>query len=322
MREAPPQGSSECDAISWGKVAWGPVAWGKVILLGEHAVVYGHKAIAGAIHRGVRCRCTPSPLARLRVPAWKVDVQAGDEHPVARAFEAMLSAAESGPVEIDTEACLPAAAGLGSSAALCVAIARALRPELADPKLQELANRGEACFHESPSGIDVALSCSGGIGVYRKSSGLTALQCPTLPLVVGLSGVARSTADMVAGVRERLHAAPDLHGGAQGGIQGSMQAIADQAEGGHEALLAGNLQRLGELMNQNHKSLQELGVSVGALDRMVHAARAAGALGAKLTGAGGGGAMIALAPGRQEAVHQELQTLGYQSFITTLGASA
>lgn len=290
----------------------GGFAWGKVILLGEHAVVYGHKAIAGAIERGVHCSASPSSSARLLVTAWDIDVQVGDEHPVANALRAILEASEAAPALLEAQSDLPAGAGLGSSAALCVAIARALRPDLQGPGLEALANRGEVFFHENPSGIDVALSSGGGMGVYRKATGLTPIDCPKLPLVVGLSGVPRSTAAMVAGVGQRLRDKPAL--------ETHLQAIANQVELGQEALLAGELEPLGALMDQNHASLRELGVSIDALDQMVEAAREAGALGAKLTGAGGGGAMIALAPGRQDEVSEKLQSLGYESFVTNLGA--
>lgn len=291
----------------------GPIAWGKVILLGEHAVVYGHQAIAGAIHRGVQCQVTAQAPARLCIPAWNVDVKPEDDHPVARAFQALLSTAESGPLQIEAKTDLPAAAGLGSSAALCIAIARVLCPQLQGSGLEALAHSGEACFHEDPSGVDVALSARGGIGLYRKATGLEPISCLALPLVVGLSGVARSTADMVTGVGQRLRDDPSL--------ESIMQAIAGQVSEGHKALLAGDLDTLGQLMNQNQLSLQALGVCNDTLAQMVHAAQAAGALGAKLTGAGGGGAMIALAPDRQEDVQQALAVLGYESFITTLGAN-
>lgn len=287
---------------------------GKIILLGEHAVVYGHKAVAGAIDRGVACEQEPSEGAsRLRIPDWRIDVQVGDEHPVARAFDALLSAAECSKVDVRARTDLPAAAGLGSSAALCVAIARSLRPDLTGDALRVLASVGEECFHERPSGIDVALSCAGGIGIFTRSAGLHALACPSLPLVVGLSGVQRSTAAMVAGVAGRV---------ADGGqAKAQIERIGTLAEAGQQALLSGKLELLGGLMSECHQALQDLGVSINALDTMVEVAGEAGALGAKLTGAGGGGAMIALAPGREPQVREALQSRGFDAFITTLGAT-
>jgi mevalonate kinase len=291
---------------------FGPPAFGKVILLGEHAVVYGHKAIAGAIHLGLRCKTTLAQRSRLSVPAWDLDIAAGDVHPVARAFETLLRATSSPPVHATVDANLPAAAGLGSSAALCVAITRALQPGIKGVRLLEVANLGECCFHEQPSGIDVALSAEGGIGEYTKKAGLTPLACAGLPLVVGLSGVARSTATMVAGVQERRASEP--------AVALALEEIAHIAEAGRADLLAAALDLLGQKMTQNHHLLRQIGVSIEVLDRMVEVALAAGALGAKLTGAGGGGAMIALAPGCQEEVAQTLRALGHEAFVTTLGA--
>lgn len=290
----------------------GQTAWGKVILLGEHAVVYGHKAIAGAIHLGVRCSARPASVSSLAANAWDLHVQASDDHPVARAYSALLSATKSAPQHMEVHALLPAAAGLGSSAALCVAIARNLKPGSSGPELHELANLGEAFFHQQPSGIDVALSADGGIGIYTKADGLAPLQCQPLPLVIGLSGVARSTAAMVGGVQDRR--ARDRS------TDASLSKIAELTEAGLKDLMAGDLQALGSKMSQNHRLLRDIGVSIAKLDQMVDASMEAGALGAKLTGAGGGGAMIALAPTRQEEVAAALHALGYESFVTTLGA--
>lgn len=293
-----------------------PRALGKVILVGEHAVVHGHRALAGAIDRGLRCTTSlrNDGTTRLRVPAWDLDVDATDEHPVARALTIMLEAAGRRDLHLEIESDLFAAAGLGSSAALCVAIARALRPELTGAELRELANLGECCFHERPSGIDVALSCSGGFGVYERGKGLTPLSCPPLSIVVGLSGVPRSTAAMVGGVAERMQTSAE--------VRSSIAEIGALSASAQAALVAGDFPQLGASMNQCHRHLQTIGVSLEVLDRMVESARGAGAIGAKLTGAGGGGSIIALAPHKEEAVMKALADLGHQSFSTTLGAMA
>ncbi len=309
---APEGVASNSDCVATAN--YGAPAWGKVILLGEHAVVYGHKAIAGAIHLGLRCKESPTEVARLTVPAWDIDVSAGDENAVALAFTALHQEAGREPVHIEMEASLPPAAGLGSSAALCVALARILQPKLRGHELHAFANMGESFFHKNPSGIDVALSEGGGMGAYTKRGGLVPISCAPLPLVVGLSGVARSTAKMVDGVAQRLQKDPSS--------SQDLSKIAELAEAGEKALVAGDLALLGTLMKSNHQLLQKIGVSISVLDQMVEAAMGAGALGAKLTGAGGGGAMIALAPGRQEQVAAALRALGHEAFITTLGAAA
>ena len=289
-----------------------PRGLGKAILLGEHSVVYGHEAIAGAIEMGVECRAEPAEGNRLVIPAWDIDLREDEDHKVAKAFAALLSASGCNEPQIfHCETDLPAAAGLGSSAALCVALARCLAPTLDTDGVQELASVGEMQFHDTPSGIDVALSATGGIGSYSKADGLKLVDCPPLPIVIGLSGVERSTAAMVAGVASRM---------SESSTKACISTLGNLAILGHAALCEGDMASLGELMNESHRCLGKLGVSTRELDAMVRASHLAGALGAKLTGAGGGGAMIALAPGNEEKVAARLSQLGYTSIITTLGA--
>ena len=293
------------------------MAMGKVILLGEHAVVYGHPALAGGIFRGITAthqiiEKNSNKTSRLRVSDWDLDLTSDTQHPVAIAFSAMLEAAKVGFADLQLRSDLPAGAGLGSSAAMCVAIARCIGDD-DDEQLLAIANAGEACFHDTPSGIDVALSMSGGIASYQKDSGLTTLTCPALPIVVGLSGIRRSTAKMVKLVRDALHETPAL--------LSAISEIATLTREGQSALLSGDLKQLGTCMNRCHRELSRLGVSVDTLDTMVDVAHSAGAIGAKLTGAGGGGAIIALAPGREQDVCSALHQAGFESFSTQLGSS-
>ena len=284
---------------------------GKIIVLGEHAVVYGHMALAGAMDTKVHCSATPSPETSLLVPAWGIDAKESDNDLLGQALRALRSAAQVDPALLQVETTLPAAAGLGSSAALSLAIAMALRPDASSKEHREIAAAGEACFHSAPSGIDVALCQHGGIATYVKNGGLTEMDVPPLSLVVGLSGLPRSTATQVAGVARRMKDPLTV---------AAIAKIGDIAIDGSEALRHGDLPALGTYMNQCHDALSDLGVSIDALDTMVAAAREAGALGAKLTGAGGGGAMIALAPGNEPHVQSALEALGYQAFTTRLGA--
>jgi mevalonate kinase len=294
--------------------------WGKVILLGEHAVVYGHPALAAALDRGVTARCRPADRLRLRVPAWNIDVAAGDDHPVATALAAI--AAEVGApiqgdgaaVAIDADAAIPPAAGLGSSAALAVALARALGAHatgqpLTDDRVAEVADAAERCFHRRPSGVDVALATRGGLGVFRRGAGLAPLVAPPLTIVIGLSGEPRSTAEMVERVATSC-------GG--DGADPRLVELGAAAAAGAEHVAAGALDRLGPLMTAAHRTLATFGISTPALDGLVDAALGAGALGAKLTGAGGGGAVIAIAPGREADVLAAWQRRGVTGFVATL----
>jgi mevalonate kinase len=292
--------------------------WGKVILLGEHAVVYGHPALAAALDRGVTARVRPADRLRLVIPAWGIDVSAGDDHPVAVALAAIATAVgaplDGDAVAIDADAAIPPAAGLGSSAALAVALARALGGHVAgrpldDDRVAEVADAAERCFHRRPSGVDVALATRGGLGVFRRGAGLAPLIAPPVTVAIGLSGEPRSTAAMVERVATSC-----------GGDAGDPRLVelGAAATAGADHVAAGDLHRLGPLLTAAHRTLATFGVSTPALDALVDAALAAGALGAKLTGAGGGGAVIALAPGREAEVIAAWQRRGHDGFVTTL----
>jgi len=288
-------------------------AFGKIILLGEHAVVHGHPALAGAIDRGVRLTATPGPL-RLRIAAWGIDVRAGDDHPVARALADVAAAIPGAPqASLDGDADVPAAAGLGSSAATSVAVARALAPDATVDEIIAYAGAGERCFHGNPSGVDVELAARGGLGLYRRGAGLTPVDAPPIRVVVGLSGEPRATATMVARVTAALEAEP-------GETKARLAMLGLAAAAGARAIVAGDAYALGSLIGDAHRTLADLGLSTPLLDAMCDDAVAAGALGAKLTGGGGGGAVIALAPGCEEAVIDAWRARGMVGFACLVGA--
>jgi mevalonate kinase len=266
--------------------------FGKVILLGEHAVVYGHPALAGALARGVEVTVAAAVADRVRVAAWGLD--ASGDHPAVtalRRIKAALGVARA--IEVVGEADLPPRAGLGSSAALSVAIARALAPGAGDADVERAAQEGEKVFHSNPSGVDVALATRGGIGLFVRGAGLEPIATPPFRLAVGLSGEPRDTGARVAHVAAQRERDP-------AGTNARLAALGELARAGRSAL--GDAARLGALFDEAHAHLAALGLSSPGLERLVARARGAGALGAKLTGAGGGGAAIALAPGREEAV--------------------
>jgi mevalonate kinase len=288
--------------------------YGKVILVGEHAVVDGHPALAGAIDRKVEIewRKTGGEV-RINIPEWNVRLGTADEHPISQALQAMVQAADIDDLglELEVTSTVPKAAGLGSSAALCVAAAKALLSasdqSRGAKRIVEVASAGESVFHGAPSGVDVAIANRGGVGLFTKKEGLKTIPCEPFAMVVGLTGEERSTAELV----EKVQGAADKgqHFDKLGKL--TQSAVA--------ALQKNDLAGLGTAMAEAQDTLVALGASTELLDKMVRSAQYAGALGAKLTGAGGGGAAIALAPGREADVERAWAKLGVESFVCTVG---
>jgi mevalonate kinase len=210
---------------------------------------------------------------------------------------------------------LPGNAGLGGSAALSVAIVRAIDAAFGRSRgpnaVAEAAQAAERVFHGNPSGVDTAMAATSGVALFRKGEALVPVALRRkLPFVVGDSAEAGDTHRTVAWVRRQYDRDPRK----LDEIFDGMQAI---VQNGKSALESGELWRLGQLMTLNQELLNTLVLSTTRLEEMCKAAHAAGALGAKLTGGGGGGCMIALCESTQHAlpVQAALSALGYKSFV-------
>lgn len=270
------------------------VGHGKVILLGEHSVVYGYPAIAAAIPRGATAVARASDHDHLAIHPSGISVTAQEDSLLAKAFSALLAVYPSGRPQLQVEVTsdLPHGAGLGSSAALGVAVVGAIDEilEIQRSPLQrgETSLAWERVFHGTPSGIDSMVSAGGGINFYRKGESLHPVRTSRpLPLVIAHGGEPGSTKTTVAQVA-RLHASePDRIVGVFKGIE----ALVGNAQ---LAIEAGDLVGLGKLLDLNQNLLSSLLVSTSRLEELCAVAREAGALGAKLTGGGGGGCIIAL----------------------------
>ncbi len=296
-------------------------ACGKVILLGEHAVVYGIPAIAVGIDRGASAvaRASLEGRSRLDVRAWNVSVHAGDpERDLARAFAAVLEAsgaAGQGPIVVDASADLPPGAGLGCSAALGVAVARAVDPDAGAPQVLERAMAWERVFHGNPSGVDAAVAAMGGPVLFTKNVGVEALGTRgTISLAIGHSGSASSTRSMVESVARQLERRPEV-------VNRTFEAIRALVANARLALEAHDLTSLGKLMDMNQMLLSGLMLSTPEIEQLCRVAREAGGLGAKLTGAGGGGCVVALASGQAHAerIVDGWKAANFEGFVTRVG---
>lgn len=291
-------------------------ASGKVLLFGEHAVVHGEPAIAAGLDRGVVATRHDADELRLVVPAWDLDVRAGDGSRVGRAIEALAGAlpAEARRGRFEVSPSIPPGAGLGSSAALAVAVARAalsVANDLADEELVAAAAlASERVFHGNPSGLDHTVAMRGGLIRFRRGTPpivdpLSAAE--TLSLVVAPVEPGADTGAMVRGVARRVDHHPGLE------LLAAIGRVVDRAAA---CIRDGDIEAVGELMDINHGLLAALGVSTPGLDAACHRARNAGALGAKLTGAGGGGAIVALAAA--EGADEIAAALGPGAFVATV----
>jgi mevalonate kinase len=303
--------------------------YGKVILFGEHFVVHGVPGIVSAIDSATD--------AEVKKAVKGINIR--DERKTAKGYgeEKRLQQLESidrmlTAMGIDTKTVLdiwiggtlPGFSGLGASAASSVAIARAIAQEfgmqISDEEINQVAYEAEKVYAGNPSGIDNTAATYGGLMWFKKdvSGGADKVERlrirKPIEIVIGSTGKVANTKAMVEGVAERKKKNPEKY-----------NMIFKQAENlavaGRAALENYDLKKVGELMNENHRLLQEIGVSSKELDRLVDLARKQGAYGAKLTGGGGGGCMIALTPGKdlQGKVATAIKNLGFEVLSTKIG---
>ena len=299
---------------------------GKIILLGEHAVVYGRPAIAAPVWQTVATATVTSLAAGSGCVIVASDLgetvrlqDGAADQPlalVARLALAELGIDQEPDWQIDLRSTIPIASGLGSGAALSTALVRALFAQVgrvAEPQtVSRIVYESERIYHGTPSGIDNTVIAYGTPIWFVRGQPAEAFVPPVpFTLAIADSGIRSPTKETVGDVRRGWEAQPARY-------EALFDAIAAVVHAGRKAIAAGDLALLGELMDEDHALLAQLGVSSEPLERLVAAAQGAGALGAKLSGGGRGGNVIALVTDDcQAAVEHALLAAGAVRVIGT-----
>lgn len=313
-----------------GVVASAPA---KIILLGEHFVVYGEPAIVLAIDRRAyatvdyrKDKCLSFRSLNLSLAGYFENgifrIEKGDEREARLKFEPVKFAVEkilqtyrkNVGLDIEINSTIPVAAGLGSSAAVVTAttagVGALLNLKMSKEDVFRITYEAEKVVHGTPSGVDPAISTFGGTLLFQIDTGFKPLEVKTdMPLVIGDTGVERSTRVQIEKVRSVMDNYPRV-------VDPLKKTAREVVLRAIDALREEDLETLGELMNINQALLYALGVSDESLEWLINASKRAGALGAKLTGTGGGGCMIALANNEKlQQVSEAIMRAGGRPFM-------
>ena len=287
---------------------------GKAILFGEHAVVYGKPAIAMAINKRSCVEVLEGSTNNINVDIRDleikgcIDFNSGailSDSPkkgiLKYILESIRKIHDGSGIEINIDVNIPIGGGLGSSAAVTVATIAAVsaynKIDLKEEEIAKYAHEVELAVQKSASPLDTTISTYGGL-IYLEANAEDIVQLDIdydIPVVIGYTDTRGDTGKLVEAVRIRRDIYPEIINP----VIDSIELITEEAK---QAILKNDKKRIGELMNINHGLLDALGVNTKELSSMVYTARNAGACGSKITGAGGGGSIIAYCPDGTDGV--------------------
>jgi len=298
---------------------------GKIILFGEHAVVYGLPALAvpvTQVHADVEVMDSDSAGIWIQAPDINLHAELNtlpSDHPIAAVIHNLFFLSRISPFPkliIRISSTIPVASGLGSGAAVTVALIRALSTHInhsmTDEQVNAFVYEIEKLYHGTPSGIDNTVITYAKPVYFVKGQPIETLQvAKPFTIVIGDTGISAPTKESVGDVR-KLWEADNAK------WESVFEQVGEIVKKARNAIERAKRKELGELMQENHSLLQEMNVSSPELDKLVEAARNAGALGAKMSGGGRGGNMIALVePNQAEAVAKSLMAAGAENTIVT-----
>jgi len=284
----------------------------KAILTGEHFVVHGAWALAAALPRRVHVEMKTA--SSLSVSSDKFEKGSRQLVPIHRLVESMARELEVSPkVNVHVSSDVPGGAGFGSSAATMVAVAAAFSTlnslGLRTDEIVRHAMVGEQSIHGRPSGVDPAVCAHGGVILFRTGSPPKRVVLEgARTLILSFSGINRETSGQIGHVSKTKEKYPGVFSKLAEWVSGLSQEAS-------EKLRTGDGKGLGTLLTLNHVALMSLGVSNEALDGMVDLLLSLGSYGAKLTGAGGGGSVLAVAPeAKEKSIVSGLTARGFETF--------
>jgi len=292
---------------------------GKIIISGEHFVVHGSQALAAAINQNIRVSCQFSRTNTINYKHQRLTSNYNFTHdPVAVVRNKTLSYLNRKEnLSLEIESHIPRGSGLGSSSALCVAtvssIASLFDEKLSKKTIYDLAMNGEKIIHGNPSGIDVAVSVFGGLILFRKGNEPKKISLDYTPeFIVSVSGRGRKTSKMINKFNNFQNLTPNYFNSL---VDSSHILTKDVLQ----SLLQKDYIKLGSLLTFFNSTLSDFGLSTAITDQLIDLCLEFGAYGAKITGAGGGGSIIAIAPSKKtNKIIQELNNHGFKSFSVKL----